>query len=80
MGFKIDFTIKGGHLIDDWCSPPIYSQDIKVSGNSISDVVYVSEGNNEVGFTADQWVEFITKALDSSLFYELKEKFRNENP
>lgn len=72
MGFKIDFTIEGGDLIDDHCSPAIYSEDIKVSGNSISDTVCISQNGQCVGFTTSQYRYFIIQALKSSLFYDLK--------
>ena len=76
MGFKIDFTIEGGKLIDDHCSPSIYLQDIKVGGNSCTDTVFIQQDGQVVGFTTGQFEEFIREALKSSLFYDLREEMR----
>lgn len=66
MGFKIDFYVEGGELIDDHCSPPLYTQELKVYGNSISDVIGIEQGENTVWFTESQFKEFIKGVMNSS--------------
>lgn len=79
MGFKIDFTIDGGDLVSDHCYPAIYTQDIIVGGNSCSDVVFLKQDGQVVGFTTRQFEEFIREVLKSSLFYDLRQEMRDDN-
>lgn len=76
MGFKIDFTIEGGKLIDDHCHPAIYSKDIEVGGSSITDSVYLQQDGQVIGFTTGQFEKFIREALKFSLFYDLRKEMR----
>ncbi len=78
MGYKIDFMVQGGKLIDDNWHTAIYSQDIAVSGGSVSDWVNISQDGQTVSFTTDQFEDFIREALKSSLFYELRQEMKNE--
>lgn len=78
MGFKIDFTIEGGDLISDHCNPAIYTQDIKVGGNSCSDTVFLQQDDQVVGFTTRQFEDFIREVMKSSLFYDLREEIRGD--
>lgn len=66
MGFKIDFIVEGDSLIDDHCVPALYTQEVKVTGNSISDVVCLAQDGNTVWFTESQFEDFIEKIMNSS--------------
>lgn len=61
MGFKIDFTVEGGVLIDDHCVPALCTQEVVVTGNSISDVICLTQNGSTVWFTEDQFKEFLWK-------------------
>jgi hypothetical protein len=78
VGFKIDFIVEGGDLIDDHCNPAIYTQDIKVGGNSCSDTVFLQQDGQVVGFTTRQFEEFIREVMKSSLFCDLRNELREE--
>lgn len=77
MGYKIDFMVKGGKLIDDNWHTAIYSQDIAVSGGSVADWVCITQDGQTISFTTGQFEEFIRESLKSSLFYELRKDIKN---
>jgi len=74
MGFKIDFVIEGGDLIDEIGGQLVYTEKVVVSGNSISDYVCISQNEHCVEFTTRQFEEFIRESLKSSLFVGLREE------
>lgn len=77
MGFRIDFTIMGGKLIDDNGPKAVYTQDIHVSGNSITDSIGIEQDGKCIWFDENQFEEFIRECMKSSIFCGFKEEIRN---
>lgn len=50
MGWRINEVIER-ELIDDNCPQPIYSEIIEFKGNSITDTVFIKQGDQTVGMT-----------------------------
>lgn len=72
MGFKIDFTVEGGSLIDDHCPTPLYTQDVVVRGSSVTDSIVITQGDQQIWFDQSQFEEFINKSLKSSIFSDFR--------
>lgn len=57
MGWRINEVIER-ELIDDNCPQPIYSETIEFKGNSITDTIFLKQGDQTVGMTYWQLYNF----------------------
>lgn len=56
MGWRINEVIER-ELIDDNCPEPIYSETIEFKGNSITDMLFLKQGDQVVNLTYWQLYE-----------------------
>lgn len=75
MGFRLNFSIEREKIDDNWFTPS-YSEEIKITGNSITDTLCFEQDGQFVGFTRSQFLELMDGLRKSSIWCEIEEHFR----
>lgn len=64
MGWRINEVIQR-ELVDDYCKEPIYSEEIKFTGDSITDMLFLTQDGQTVSLTYWQLYE-LYKVLENN--------------